>query len=84
MATRHSDRLRSRWLFLSILYVVLFSFPLLRVFDRNILIFGIPLLILYLLLGWLLFIWLIYRFTQRLDPDGGAGVSDRDEEGEEP
>jgi hypothetical protein len=84
MASRHSDRLRSSWLCLSILYVVLFSFPLLRVFDRNTLVFGIPLLILYLLLGWLLFIWLIYRFTLRLDPDGGADASGRDEEGEEP
>jgi len=84
MATPHSDRHRSIWLFLSILYVVLFSFPLLQVFNRNTLVFGIPLLVLYLLLGWLLFIAVIFRFSRRLGQNGPAQEPDRDEEHEPP
>lgn len=84
MATPHSDQHRSIWLFLSILYVVLCSFPLLQVFNRNTLVFGIPLLILYLLLGWLLFIWVIYRFTCRLDKNGATEDSGHDKAHERP
>jgi len=79
-----SDRQRGSWLFLSTLFVVLFSFPLLQVFNRNTLVFGIPLLVLYLLLGWLLFIGCIYRFTRRLNGNGTAEGSGRNEEGERP
>ena len=66
MANLNSDRNRGIWLFFSILFGTLFTFPLLQVFNRTTLIFGIPLLVLYLLLGWLLFIGVIYRFTRRL------------------
>ena len=84
MFTRHSEQHRSIWLFLSIFFAVLFSFPLLQVFNRNTLVFGIPLLILYLLLGWLFFICIIYRFTCRLKKNGAAEDSGRDEEHERP
>jgi len=66
MANLSSDRNRGIWLFFSVLYVTLFTFPLLQVFNRTTRVFGIPLLVLYLLLGWLLFIGVIYRFTRRL------------------
>lgn len=83
MATPPAGQHRTSWLFLSILYVTLFSFPLLQVFNRNTLIFGIPLLILYLLLGWLLFIWVMYRFACRFgkpdnaDDSGHQGARER-------
>ena len=66
MATMNSDRNRGIWLFFSALFVTLFTYPLLQVFNRATLVFGVPLLVLYLLLGWLLFIGVIYRFTRRL------------------
>jgi hypothetical protein len=84
MATPPPAQQRTSWLALSILYVVLFSFPLLQIFNRNTLVFGIPLLILYLLLGWLLFIWVIYRFSRRLGNSGGADDSGRKGEQKRP
>jgi len=84
MRASHSSQQRSTWFSLSILYVVLFSFPLLQVFNRTILVFGIPLLILYLLLGWLLFIAIIYRFTRSLGKNGETEESARDAEQEPP
>lgn len=85
MATPHPDPHRTNWLFITILYVVLFSYPLLQVFNRTTLIFGVPLLILYLLLGWLLFIWILFRFSCRLDSGrGGEDRSEKDGEQERP
>ena len=66
MAILNADRNRGIWLFFSALFVILFTYPLLQVFNLTTLVFGIPLLVLYLLLGWLLLIGVIYRFTSRL------------------
>jgi hypothetical protein len=84
MANTPSAQHRTSWFLLSILYVVLFSFPLLQVFNRNTLFFGIPLLIFYLLLGWLLFIWLIYRYSSRLGKASEADDPDHDREQDHP
>ena len=80
MATPPPDPHRPSWLFLTILYVVLFSYPLLQVFNRTTLVFGVPLLVLYLLLGWLFFIWVIYRFSCCLDRGRDADHPGRGEE----
>jgi hypothetical protein len=84
MANPPSAQHRTSWLLLSLLYVMLFSYPLLQIFNRNTLFFGIPLLIFYLLLGWLLFIWVIYRFSCRLGKPGRADDSGQDVEQERP
>ena len=82
MATPHSDRHRSIWLFLSILYVVLFSFPLLQTFNRNTLVFGIPLLVLYLVItSYSIHYTKLYesprssRALRRKPPASGAAIS---------
>ncbi|GAA3948444.1 hypothetical protein [Hymenobacter algoricola] len=50
-------------LFLSLLFALLLTFPLLSVFDRGGLVLGIPALYLYVLLVWLLLVlltgWLV-------------------------
>lgn len=84
MAAPHPDQHRTNWLFLTLLFSVFFSYPLLQVFNRTTLIFGVPLLILYLLLGWLLFIWIIYRFSCRLDKGRDEDNSSREEEQDRP
>jgi hypothetical protein len=84
MANPPSAQNRTSWLLLSILYVVLFSFPLLQVFNRHTLLFGIPLLIFYLLLGWLLFIWVIYRYSRRLGKDSEVANPGHDREQQNP
>jgi len=84
MSAPHSTHQRAKWLSLSILYVVLFTFPFLRIFNHNTPVLGVPLLTLYLLFGWLLFIFVIYRFTRRLNGDDVAGDAADGEERERP
>jgi len=43
--------------------LVLFNFPIISLFDRNSLLFGIPLLYLYLFLIWSLVIFAVYRHS---------------------
>jgi hypothetical protein len=83
MARSHPEPHRTSWLFLTILYGVLFSYPLLQVFNHTTLIFGVPLLILYILLIWLLFIWIIYRFSCRIDKGRDVVAPERDEKNEQ-
>jgi hypothetical protein len=80
MATPHPDQHWTNWLCITIFFAVLFSYPLLQVFNRTTLIFGVPLLIIFLLLGWLLFIWTIYRFSCRLPKGKGTDDAGRGEE----
>lgn len=51
--------------------VLAFSYPLLSLFDRPVLPFGIPLLYLYLFLAWLGVIGLLAVIMERFDHDDG-------------
>ncbi|WP_239691573.1 hypothetical protein [Hymenobacter lapidarius] len=55
-ATRTEPRLGQRLLFLSVLFGVLLSFPLLGVFDHETRVGGVPGLYLYILLIWVLLV----------------------------
>ena len=54
------------WALLGILIFLLLNYPLLEIFNRDILLGGIPLLILYLHGVWLLAIAGLYAFGRRL------------------
>ena len=54
------------WALLGILIFLLLNYPLLQIFNRDTLLGGIPLLILYLLGVWLLAIAGLYAFGRRL------------------
>lgn len=72
MSAPRSGQQRAKWMSLSILYVVLFTFPFVEIFNRTTSVLGVPLLILYLLLAWFLFILAMYRFSRRLGGDEKA------------
>lgn len=55
-ATRTEPRLGQRLLFLSVLFGVMLSFPLLGVFDHDSRVGGVPILYLYILLTWVLLV----------------------------
>ncbi len=79
MGSSRGDRLRGAWLFGLLLSIVVFNYPFILVFNSSRLLFGLPLAVVYLLGGWLLFIGGIYLFVRRLDrnrgtePPGDAG-----------
>lgn len=56
-------QLRESWLIFFILGVILMTFPFLNIFNKPVLLFGIPLLFLYLTAGWIVSIIVIYFFV---------------------
>jgi hypothetical protein len=68
-------KLRQWWWIAFVLGCLMINYPFLRIFDRNLAHLGIPLLYLYLFLGWLAGIAVIgcYTWALRKAPDEGEG-----------
>ena len=62
-------RLGQRLLFLSVLFGVLLSFPLLGVFDHDSRVAGVPVLYLYLLLTWVLLVAITGYLVRKSNED---------------
>jgi hypothetical protein len=55
-------QLRESWIIFFILGVIMMTFPFLHIFNKPLLILGLPLLFLYLTGGWIVSIIVIYLF----------------------
>jgi hypothetical protein len=55
--------LRDAWVIWFVLGVIMLNYPFLHIFNKNELIFGVPLTILYFFLGWPVSIFVIYLFS---------------------
>ncbi len=60
---------RQIWLIFFFLGVIMLNFPFLQIFNHPYYICGIPILVLYLLLGWPLSIVVIYVFSRAIEKD---------------
>lgn len=77
-----SSQFKEAWAIFFILGVIMINYPFIHIFNKSDDLFGIPLLVLYFLLGWPFSILVIYLFTRRIsslakDPPedgGGSGV----------
>lgn len=58
----HRLQLRESWIIFFILGIIMMTFPFLHIFNKPILLFGVPLLFLYLTAGWMISIIVIYLF----------------------
>ncbi|MFA7405172.1 MAG: hypothetical protein WC007_14345 [Pelobacteraceae bacterium] len=58
----HRLQLRESWVIFFILGIIMMSFPFLNIFNKPILLFGLPLLFLYFTAGWIISIIVIYLF----------------------
>ena len=54
---------RDAWFILFILGVVMLNYPFLHIFNKDVLVFGIPLIILYFFIGWPVSIFVVYLFS---------------------
>lgn len=59
------ESIKAKLIFISLLFIVAFNFPFLKIFNKPILVAGIPLLYLYLFLLWGVLILLLYLITNR-------------------
>lgn len=55
-------QLRESWIIFFILGIIMMTFPFLHIFNKPVLLFGVPLLFLYLTTGWIISIVVIYLF----------------------
>jgi len=60
------NRGRELFLLIALLFLLVFNYPLMLAFNRTHPVFGVPLIILYLLGGWLLFIVIIFLSVRTL------------------
>ena len=55
-------QLPESWVIFFILGIIMMTFPFLHIFNKPVLLLGVPLLFLYLIAGWLISIIVIYLF----------------------
>jgi len=66
--------LRETWVVFFILGFIMMNFPFIHIFYSPRRFFGIPLLFLYLMLGWMISIFVIWLFVKAIDlPDEENG-----------
>jgi Na+-driven multidrug efflux pump len=58
----HRLQLRESWIIFFILGIIMMTFPFLHIFNKAVLLFGVPLLFLYFTAGWIISIIVIYLF----------------------
>ena len=63
MKTIHKLLLKDAWVIWFVLGVVMLNYPFLHIFNKDVLIFGIPLTLLYFYIGWPVSIFIIYLFS---------------------
>jgi len=63
MKTERKLPLKDAWVIWFILGVVMLNYPFMHIFNKSIMVFGIPLTILYFFIGWPISIFVIYLFS---------------------
>ena len=58
----HRLQLRESWIIFFTLGIIMMTFPFLHIFNKPVILFGLPLLFLYLTVGWVASIIVIYFF----------------------
>ncbi|HBG07321.1 MAG: hypothetical protein A2075_15310 [Geobacteraceae bacterium GWC2_58_44] len=66
-------KLKDSWAICFVLGLIMMNYPFVSIFNKPALPFGIPLLYLYLLLGWLFSIFIIYLFSRAAANDTEPG-----------
>ena len=60
--------LKESWIIFFILGIIMLNYPFLHIFNKSELLFGLPVLFLYIIYGWWLSILVIYLFTRSIKP----------------
>ncbi|BCS53500.1 hypothetical protein [Geobacter sp. SVR] len=63
-------QLRESWIIFFIMGIIMMNFPFLYIFNKPATIFGFPILFLYLFIGWLISIGVIYLFVLAIGHNG--------------
>ena len=66
-------KLKDTWVICFVLGLITMNYPFISIFNKPTLPFGIPLLYLYLLVGWLFSIFIVYLFSRAASHDSETG-----------
>ncbi|MCM2263661.1 MAG: hypothetical protein NDI73_00555 [Desulfuromonadales bacterium] len=66
MPAKNPLHLREAWVIFFVLGLVMLNFPFLHIFNKDVQVFGTPLIILYLMVGWPVSILVVYLFSRLL------------------
>ena len=66
-------KLKDTWAVCFVLGFAMMNYPFISIFNKPFLPFGIPLLYLYLLFGWLFSIFIVYLFSRAAAKDTDTG-----------
>ena len=66
-------KLKDSWVICFVLGFIMMNYPFISIFNKPNLPFGIPLLYLYLLLGWVFSIFIVYLFARAASHDSDSG-----------
>ena len=69
-------QLRESWIIFFILGLVMLNYPFIHIFSKQLTILGIPLLYLYLQLGWFASIMIVILFRHAIDTPGDTQKDD--------
>ena len=70
--------LKDAWVIWFVLGIVMLNYPFLHIFNKSLMIFGIPLVILYFFIGWPVSIFVIYLFSIYLGKDSSQELHEHD------
>ena len=76
--------LKDAWVIWFVLGIVMLNYPFLHIFNKNILVLGIPLTILYFFVGWPISIFVIYLFSIYMGLDAGHDSNTKSYRGKGP
>jgi hypothetical protein len=57
-------QLRESWIIFFVMGIIMMTFPFLHIFNKPVIIFGFPLMFIYLTVGWIVSICVIYLFMR--------------------
>ncbi len=76
-----SLRTRESWVIFFVLGIIMMNYPFISIFNKPLSVLGFPLLYLYLQLGWLISIFVIYLFTKANHSANKGNDSHKGEQG---
>ena len=66
-------KLKDTWVVCFVLGLIMMNYPFIGIFNKSTLTLGIPLLYLYLLIGWVFSIFIVFLFSRAARHDSESG-----------
>lgn len=76
MKTPIADHLKEAWVLCFILGIIMLNYPFIHIFNKESMVFGVPALVLYFLIGWPVSIVVIFLFARSLGKGPGHDGTD--------